>query len=155
MTQPVNNQLGTVGNGSPTPPGNAPEAALMAVAPVKKPASRRFAIASVIVGALAALGYLVLVGIILTAIAGVNESTRGSGNPLQVVGTGFALGYWFSLYILPFALLFFCGNCLGFILSAVALCRANGRELGFGGLLLNTMPVVMFFGFLGTILPAH
>ncbi|MEI8289287.1 MAG: hypothetical protein WCH99_07425 [Verrucomicrobiota bacterium] len=121
--------------------------------PAAKPASRRFAIASAIVGGVGALGYLVLVVLALKAIAYVNESTRGSSNPLMVMGDGFALGYWFG-FILLFALLFFCGNCLGLILSGVALCRSNGRELGLFGLLLNILPVAIFFWFLATRLPS-
>jgi len=66
---------------------------------------------------------------------------------------GMVAGMGATLNVLPFAILVLLANCLGMILSGVALCRKDGRELGLLGLLLNTVPVTVFFGFLSSIFP--
>ena len=108
-----------------------------------KSANDGIAIASVSLGGMGVVAYLILSVAALTMTSTTNRDSLA----------GVAADMGATLNVLPFAILVLLANCLGMILSGVALCRKDGRELGLLGLLLNTVPVPVFFGFLSSILP--
>ena len=153
MTLPINDEHSASTACPQSAPDVPPEAGSAPSASSRKPESRAFAVASAGIGTVGTLAYCVLALTVMATISGVNHDLRGSGNPRAVVGAGFGAGIWLGLYILPIALLLCLANGLGLLLSSVALCRSNGRALGLLGLLLNTVPVIVFFAFLSAAAP--
>ena len=111
--------------------------------PLPHSAGRSLALASARLGGLGVAAYFIL------AMAALIMTSSVERNSLA----GVVAGAGATLNVLPFAMLVFLANGLGLVLSGIALCRENGRELGALGLLLNTVPGPVFFGFLAAILP--
>lgn len=124
-------------------PDTTPERVSAAGAPARKAKGRGFATASVVLGTLGMLASSLAFVLVMAGVSNANDSMRGVTNPLAVSGAAFGIAIGVLAFALPVIAIVFPMNCLGLVLGGVGVCRANGRELGLLGLLLNGIPVLL------------
>ena len=112
-------------------------------APARNPKGRGFATVSVILGTLGMLASSLAFVLVAASVSSASDSMRGANNPLAVSGAAIGIAMGVVAFALPVIAIVFPMNCLGLVLGGVGVCRANGRELGLLGLLLNGVPVLL------------